>query len=125
MQPLVQVKVPVLVVAHDGVPLAGEVNPNLVGAPGFDGHLQQRHGGQPLQGPRRHGLPHLHQSNGAHAVRVVCGGDAHAALTVRLQVFVQGQVDDLVAGRPLTGDQRQVSLARFTLAKLVLQVGQR
>ena len=114
------------------MPLAGQVHADLVGAAGLDGHLQQRHRGQAPLRPGGCRAAHLDQGDGAHAVRVVGGGHAHAAFAStggafrpRLQVFVQRQVDDLLVGRPGARDQRQIGFARLALAELVLQVSER
>ena len=120
-QALVQVEVAVFVIAHNGMALAGQVDANLVRAPGFDGHLQQGHGRQTLQGARRQALAHTHQRQGRHGIGVVGGGHAHAPLAIGQQVFVQRQVNHLLAGRPVALHQSQVGFACGALAELVLQ----
>ena len=124
-QALVEVKVAVLVVPRNRVPLACQMHADLVGPAGLDRHLKQRHGRQALQGPRRQVSTHFHQRDRAHAVRIVGRRNAHAPLAVREQVLVQGQVDHLVGGRPGALHQRKVGLACCALAKLVLQLVQR
>ena len=93
---------------------------NLVRAPGFDGHLQQRQLRQPLRGLGWQTLAHLDQAHGMHGVRVVFGYHLDAPLTVGQQVFVQRRVDHLAVGRPMALHQRQVGFAGFAFAELVL-----
>ncbi len=96
-------------------------------APGFNGHGQQRGHlcGTAFAGASQRELPqHLHQTDRAHALRIVRIGDTHPAFAVGQQIFVQGPVEHFELGRPLAFDQRQVAFAHAALAQLLLQQAQ-
>ena len=100
--------------------LAGQMHPDLVGAPGADGDFQQAHRPQGVL----QALGKAHQRYGGHAIGVAFGHGAHApfafAITGRHQVFVQGQVNHFFVRWPFAARQSQIGFAGAAVAKLVL-----
>ena len=85
-----------------------------MGTPGLDGHLQQAEA-------LPHGNP-LDQADRGHRIRMVARHREYAALTVGQHALAQWRVEHLEAGRPLAHHQRQIGLAGFAGAELVLQM---
>jgi hypothetical protein len=99
---LVAREVAVLGVAHDGVAAVRQVHADLVRAAGLDAHVQQAEARQVAH--------HPDQADRTPAVGVLGRHHAHLALAGGVQRLVQGQVDDLQAGRPGAKDQRRIDL---------------
>ena len=119
-QRLVEGEVAVLRIADHGMAGIGEVDPDLVGAAGLDGHVEQAESGL-----GREAFGHPHQGDRAPSLGALGGDGADPSRALGVEILVQGDIDHLELFRPGAGNQRRIGLSEGPLgtprAQVVLQ----